>query len=64
MVAYATPRGNAIPRAAATDHNRCMKAASLHRRRAPRSTRAGDPLIETAAIALLAVLAFCLLIIS
>jgi hypothetical protein len=34
-----------------------MKAEVLHRRRAPRSTRNWEPLFETAAIVLLALLA-------
>ncbi|MBV8033364.1 MAG: hypothetical protein JO035_17770 [Betaproteobacteria bacterium] len=37
------------------------RAQPLHRRRAPRTTRTADPLVEAAAVALLALLAVFLL---
>ena len=39
-----------------------MSTNTLERRRAPRSTRVWDPLLETAAIALLILLAFFLFV--
>ena len=39
-----------------------MSTKTMDRRRAPRSTRTWDPLLETAAIALLILLAFFLLV--
>ena len=40
-----------------------MKAQALSRRRAPRSARSRDPLFEAAAIVLLVVLAFFVLLV-